>query len=156
MRDRDGSRWLAALARRALRRTAADAPALFVGATHAWRDDLTETGGNASFTLDAATVDACPLRVSAAWFVARPCAAALVGRLSASGTNTQQADSAARPFATAGVALTASAGTTVEISARVGVGVTLLRDSYEFGGATFHRASMITTAASLGVGLHWP
>ena len=99
-----------------------------------------------------------PVRCASApsWFAARPCAAALFGRLSASGTNTEQADSAARPFATAGVALTASAGTTVEVSARVGVGVTLLRDSYEFGGATFHRASLITTAASLGVGLHWP
>jgi hypothetical protein len=140
----------------ALGRDGVWAPALFLGATHAWRDDLAETGGNASFTLDAATVDACPLRVGAAWFVARPCAAALFGRLSASGTNTQQADSAARPFAAAGVALTASVGTTVEVSARVGVGVTLLRDSYEFGGATFHRAGPITSAASLGVGLHWP
>jgi hypothetical protein len=140
----------------ALERDGVWAPALFLGATHAWRDDLAETGGNASFALDAATVDACPLRVGGALFVARPCAAALFGRLSASGTNTQQADSAARPFATAGVALTASVGTTVEVSARVGVGVTLLRDSYEFGGATFHRASLITTAASLGVGLHWP
>jgi len=132
------------------------APAIFVGATHVWRDDLAETGGTASFTLDAATVDACPLRVGGSWFTARPCVAALVGRLNASGTNTEQASSAARPFATAGVALTASAGTTVEVAARVGVGVTLLRDSYEFGGATFHRASPITTTASLGVGLHWP
>jgi hypothetical protein len=130
-------------------------PALFVGATHVWRDDIGETGGNASFTLDAASVDACPLRLGA-WFVARPCAAALAGRLSASGTNTQNGDSASRPFATAGVALNASVGTTVEVLARVAVGVTLLRDSYEFGGATFHRASPITTAASLGVAWHWP
>lgn len=131
-------------------------PALFVGATHVWRDDLAETGGAASFTLDAATVDACPLRVAWSSFVARPCAAGLVGRLNASGTNTEQGDSASRPFATAGVALAASVGTTVELWARVGVGVTLLRDSYEFGGLTFHRASLITTAASLGVGLRWP
>jgi hypothetical protein len=139
----------------ALNRDGVWSPALFVGATHVWRDDLAETGGTASFTLDAATVDVCPLRVGG-WFAARPCVAALVGRLSASGTNTEQASSAARPFATAGVALTASAGTIVEVAARVGVGVTLLRDSYEFGGATFHRASTITTTASLGVGLHWP
>jgi hypothetical protein len=131
-------------------------PALFLGATRVWRNDLAETGGNASFTLYAATLDACPLRIRAAWLVARPCAAALVGRLNASGTNTEQPDSAARPFATAGVALAASAGTTVEVSARVGVGVTLLRDAYEFGGATFHRASPITTSVSMGIGLHWP
>jgi hypothetical protein len=132
------------------------APALFVGATHVRRSDLPELGGNASFSLDAATVDACPLRLAWSWFVARPCAAALLGRLNASGANTEDGASAARPFATAGVAVAASAGSTVEVTARVGVGVTLLRDSYEFGGMTFHRASPITTAASLGVGLRWP
>jgi len=140
----------------ALERDGLWAPALFVGATHVWRNDLAETGGNASFTLDAATVDACPLRVGWSWLVARPCAAALLGRLNATGANTEDGASAARPFATAGVAVAASAGSTVEVTARVGVGVTLLRDSYEFGGMTFHRASPITTAASLGVGLRWP
>jgi hypothetical protein len=131
-------------------------PAIFVGAMHVWRSDLAETGGTASFTLDAATVDVCPLRVGGSGVVARPCASALVGRLNASGADTQQGASAVRPFATAGAAVSAAVGTTVEISARVGVGVTLLRDAYEFGGATFHRASAITTSASLGIGLHWP
>jgi hypothetical protein len=66
------------------------------------------------------------------------------------------AASAARPFATAGVALTASLGTTVQLHARVGAGVTLLRDAYNFGGADFHRAGPITATAGLGVGLRWP
>src|SRR4029079_14454882 len=110
----------------ALERDGLWAPALFVGATHVWRNDLAETGGNASFTLDAATVDACPLRVGWSWLVARPLAAALLGRWSAPGANTEDAASAARPFATAGVAVAASAGSTVEVTARVGVGVTLL------------------------------
>ena len=52
--------------------------------------------------------------------------------------------------------MTATFGTTVELYARLGIGVTLLRDAYEFGGTTFHRAGRITTTASLGVGLHWP
>ena len=82
----------------ALERDGVWAPALFLGATHVWRDDLAEPGGNASFTLDAATVDACPLRVGAAWFVARPCASALFGRLSASGTDTEQADERGSAF----------------------------------------------------------
>jgi hypothetical protein len=140
----------------ALERDGVWSPALLVGATHVWRNDLAQTGGTASFTLDAASVDACPLRLGRSRLVARPCASALVGRLAASGADTDQPASAARPFATAGVALTASAGTTVEVSARVGVGVTLLRDSYDFGGTTFHRADRITIAASLGVGLRWP
>ncbi len=133
------------------------APALFVGATHVWRSDLPEPGGAASFVLDAASVDACPLRFGGWGLAARPCASALVGRLATTGSDTIQGASAARPFGAAGVALTATLGTTiVELYARLGIGVTLLRDAYEFGGMTFHRAGLITTTASLGVGLHWP
>ena len=132
------------------------APALFVGAMHVWRSDVSEPGGTASFALDGASVDACPLRLGWSRLVARPCASALVGRLTASGNDTDQAASAARPFATAGLALAASFGATVELSARLGVGVTLIRDSYEFGATTFHRAARVTTSASLGIGLHWP
>src|SRR5437762_1464135 len=66
------------------------APALFVGATHVWRNDLAESGGTASFTLDAASVDACPLRLGWSRLVARPCASALVGRLASTGTDAVQ------------------------------------------------------------------
>jgi len=140
----------------ALDRAGAWAPALFIGASHAWRSDLAEPGGSASFTLDSANVDACPLRAAAFEFVLRPCVCGLLGRLGASGSDTEGAASAARPFATAGLALNATFGTTVVVSARVSVAVTLLRDSYEFGGVTFHRADAITTALSLGVGLGRP
>jgi hypothetical protein len=137
-------------------REGAWAPALFIGFSHAWRDNLSEPGGTASFALDAATIDACPVRVGAPEIVVRPCASGLIGRLGATGTATEQAASSARPFATAGVAVHATFGTTVVVSARAGVAVTLLRDSYEFGGVTFHRADAITTALSLGVGLGRP
>jgi hypothetical protein len=148
---------MAVYAMAALDRESVWSPALFVGATHVWRNDLAEPGGTASFTLDAASVDVCPVRVGQHRLVARPCASALVGRLAASGADADQTASEARPFATAGVALTASAGTTVEVTARVAVGMTLLRDSYYFQGATtFHRADLITVAANLGIGLRWP
>jgi len=141
----------------ALDRESVWSPALFVGASHAWRNDLAEPGGTASFTLDAASVDVCPLRVGRSQLVARPCASALVGRLAASGADADQTASEARPFATAGVALTATAGTIIEVTARLAVGMTLLRDSYYFQGATtFHRADLITIAANLGVGFRWP
>jgi hypothetical protein len=140
----------------ALERAGVWSPALFVGATHAWRSELSEPGGSASFSLDAASVDACPLRFGGPRLAARPCASAVIGRLATSGGDTDQGSSAARPFATAGVALTASLGTTVEVYARLGIGVTLIRDSYEFGTTTFHRAGLITTSASLGVGRRWP
>jgi hypothetical protein len=142
----------------ALDRDSVWAPALIVGATHVWRNDLSQTSGDASFTLDAASVDACPLRVGRSRFVARPCASGLVGRLNASGSATDNARSEARPFATAGVALSAIAHlpATIDVSARVGVGMTLRRDAYELGTMTFHRADRITIAASVGVGLRWP
>jgi hypothetical protein len=132
------------------------APALFVGATRVWRSNLSEPGGTASFTLDAATLDACPLRLGGSRLVARPCVSALVGRLTASGSDTPDPATSARPFAAAGAALTASLGTTVELSARLGIGMTLIRDSYHFGSTTFHRAGGITTTVSVGVGLRWP
>ena len=140
----------------ALERDGVWAPALFVGLTHAWRSDLSQSNGAASFTLDAATVDICPLRFGGPLFAARPCASALVGRLASTGSDTIEGASAARPFGAAGAALTATFGTTIELYARLGIGVTLLRDAYELGGTTFYRAGRITTTASLGVGLHWP
>jgi hypothetical protein len=140
----------------ALERDGIWAPALFIGATRVWRNDLSQPGGAASFILDAASLDACPLRVGLSRLVARPCASALLGRLAATGGNTAETFSSARPFATAGVALAASLGTTIEVSARVAVGLTLIRDWYDFDGVVFHRASPITVAANLGVGLRWP
>jgi hypothetical protein len=150
---------LAAYAKIALDRDGIWAPALVLGATHVWRTDISEADGSASFTLDAATLDACPVRVGSPRFAFRPCASALAGRLSASGgSGTRNAASAARPFGAAGAAITAGVGLTarIELSVRLGVGVTLLRDAYELGTTTFHRADRVTTSASLGVGGVWP
>ena len=146
---------LALYAMAALERDGPWSPALFIGATHVWRADLSQSGGTASFTLDAASVDACPLRLRWSSFAARPCGSATIGRLVASGTDTDAAASTHRPFAAAGVAVVAGFGTTIELSLRLGLGVTLIRDSYELGTDVFHRASAITTSASLGVGVHW-
>src|SRR5262249_11950876 len=60
-------------------------PALILWGTHAWTDSLVEPGGTASFTLDAATLDACALRLRLAPVEARACATGMVGRLVASG-----------------------------------------------------------------------
>jgi hypothetical protein len=132
------------------------APALVVGATHVWRSDLAEAGGAASFTLDAASLDACPLRLRWSRLTARPCASALFGRLATEGSNTPQAANAARPFGVVGAAISADFGGPIELTARLGIGVTLLRDSYEFATNVFYRAEAITISASVGVGVHWP
>jgi hypothetical protein len=132
------------------------APALVVGATHVWRSDLSEAGGAASFTLDAVSLDACPLRLRWSRLTARPCASALLGRLATQGSNAPQAAGAARPFGVAGAVISAVFGAPIELTARLGLGLTLLRDSYEFANNVFYRADAFTISASVGVGFHWP
>lgn len=133
-------------------------PAVFVGVTHAWATGLSETGGTASFLLDAATVQACPLGAHAGAFDAHGCAAGLVGRLTATGSATTSPATAERPFAAAGLAAIVSAhlGVALAISARVDAGVTIVRDSFEFAPATFYRAPPITVLGSLGLGVRVP
>lgn len=149
---------LALYAMAALERDGPWSPALLLGATHVWRSNLAQSGGAASFTLDAASVDACPLRLRLSSLVVRPCASALFGRLASQGSNTgrEQPGSAARPFGAAGAVLTASFGSPLVVSTRLGVGVTLLRDSYEFATNVFYRAAPLTISVSLGVGLGRP
>ena len=136
------------------------APAVILGVLHAWRSDLAELGGTASFALDAGSVDACPLRLRWSSLVARPCASLLVGRMTASGggADVTEAASKARPFTVAGglVILTAELGSMVELTGRLATGATLIRDSYGFSPTVFHRASFLTTSASLGLGIRWP
>jgi len=140
----------------ALDRSGPWAPALILGGTHVWRSDLPEMGGAASFSLDAANLDACPLRWRRGLLMARPCATALVGRLASQGSGAPRQAGASRPFAAAGAALAFGFGAKVEVSGRLGVGVTLLRDSYEFANDVFYRAAAVTVSASLGVGMRWP
>lgn len=133
-------------------------PALVLGVRHAWRTDVQEQGGSASFTLDAATLDACPVRFRLGVVEARPCGSALLGRMSARGTDTfNPAAESARPFWVVGGAavLTADLGSLIEASGRVAVGANLVRDSFEFSPAIFHAVPPVSAAASVGIGLHW-
>jgi hypothetical protein len=140
----------------ALDRESRWSPAIFLSLMHSWRSGLSQPGGSASFTLDAASVDACPLRLRWSRLAARPCASAMVGRFETRGADTDNAASAARPYATAGGAVIVTVEAKVELAARLGVGATLIRDSYEFASSVFHRASPVTVSASLGVGFRWP
>jgi hypothetical protein len=80
----------------------------------------------------------------------------MVGRFETRGADTDNAASAARPYATAGGAVIVTVEAKVELAARLGVGATLIRDSYEFASSVFHRASPVTVSSSLGVGFRWP
>ena len=122
-------------------------PARPLGACHLRRRDarlalnLAEPGGTAAFALDAASLDACPLRLRWSGLTARPCATALVGRLSSSGSDTPQQASATRPFAAAGAAVTASVGSSFELSGRLGIGLTVVRDRTSSGRPCSTRAA---------------
>lgn len=140
-----------------LDRAALWAPAVLVGATHAWQSAAQERGGRASFTLDAASFDACPVRLQLGRVRARPCAAVLIGRFAASGADTSNAAESQRPFWVVGGAAIASADLfwLFEASARVAIGANLVRDSFEFTPTVFHTVPAFTLAASAGVGLRW-
>ena len=135
---------------------AAWSPALSLRWTHVWTSGVAEPSGAASFTLDAGTLDACPLRWRWSQLAVRPCASVLVGRMATHGSGTTDDAGADRPFSAAGLALQVRLGQTVEVAARVGVGVALIRDTYAFGDQVFYRTGFLTTSASLGLGAHWP
>jgi hypothetical protein len=142
----------------ALDRDALWSPAVVLSATHAWSSGLVEPGGTATFTLDAASVDACVLRLHLAFWEARACATALYGRLAASGSETYSPASASRPFAAAGGAalMSVALGQLFELTGRVGAGASLIRDSFAFSPAVFHRTAAVTVTAGLGVGVRFP
>jgi hypothetical protein len=142
----------------ALDREALWSPAVVVAGTHAWSNGLLETGGTAAFTLDALTLDACPLRLHLSPLEARACGTALYGRLTAVGSETYSPATSARPFAAAGgaVLLSLELGRFFELSGRVGASASLIRDSFAFAPAVFHRTAAVTFAAGLGLGVRFP
>jgi hypothetical protein len=144
--------------RAALDREALWSPAVIVAGAHAWSSGLVEAGGTAAFTLDAVTVDACGLRLHLAPFEARACATALYGRLSAVGSETYSPATSSRPYAAAGgaVLLSLELGRAFELSGRFGAGASLIRDSFAFTPAVFHRTAAVTIAAGLGFGVRFP
>jgi hypothetical protein len=142
-----------------LERSSVWSPAALVGLTHAWRSNIEEPGGIASFTLDAVSLDACLLRFRALRFELAPCASLLGGRFAARGTDTQNPVSeSARPFWVLGAAGVASLRLVwrLEASARLAVGANLVRDSFEFTPVVFHTVAPVTLAASLGLGMSTP
>jgi hypothetical protein len=133
-------------------------PSVSIGATHAGKSETQEAGGNASFTLDAASFDACPLRLRLGAVRVRPCASVLIGRFSAQGSETTNAAAESRrPFWVLGGAAMASTELfwRLEATARVAIGASLVRDSFEFTPSVFHTVSSVTVAGSVGAGVRW-
>jgi hypothetical protein len=133
-------------------------PALFLGGTHAWTTGLIEPGGTAAFLFDAGSIDACFLRAHGSIVAARACASALVGQLTASGSGTLNPATSARPFAVAGVSAIVAVHVAgpFELSARLGAGATLVRDSFEFTPVVFYGVAPVTLSGDVGLGVRWP
>lgn len=132
------------------------APAAALGVTHAARSGLSQPGGRAVFLLDGATIDLCPLKFQVSAVDVRPCGAALVARLAASGRATRNAPGTiARPFATAGGSLLVRGrfGWMLEPSLRATVGANLIRDSFTFTPVVFHRVPPLSASVSVGLGI---
>jgi hypothetical protein len=142
----------------ALDRDSPWSPAVVLGATHAWATGLTEPGGTASFILDAASVDACALRVQISIVDVGACASALLGRLRSNGAATIERATRDRPFAFAGAAaiVTVHLGATFALTARFAGGDTIVRDSYKFAPVVFYQATPVTLAGSVGLGVRVP
>jgi hypothetical protein len=133
-------------------------PAFAIGGASSWSPDLEQSGGTASFTLDVVTIEPCPLRFPLPPFAVRVCASGIIGRFSATGSNTQNPSREKRPFVALGAlgTLAWDVGSHVEVSARVAPRVSLFQDAFEFGDRVFHTVRPLTLSASLGVGLRWP
>lgn len=133
-------------------------PALLLGASHAERRAIPERAGKASFGLDAASIDVCPLRARLGVVEARPCGSVLLGRFTARATETlNPAEESARPLWIVGGSAVATAELfwRLELAARVAIGANLVRDSFSFAPSVFHTVPALSGAASLGVGLRW-
>ena len=141
-RDRTGSAW---------------SPALVLSVVHAWTGELGQPGGTAAFTLDAANLDACPVRLSGLGWEANACGSLLVGRLEAAGSNTYAPASASRPFAAGGASLLMAIGLGPHLllGARFEAAASWIRDTYAFSPIVFHRAAALTLAGGLWLGLRF-
>jgi hypothetical protein len=133
-------------------------PAMMLTLAHAWSGDVVEPLGTAAFTLDLVSLDACPLRLVVLRVEARACAAGSLGRLAAQGSRTFDPGSVARAFATAGGAarLAVPSGSRVQVRVRVGAGVPLWRDAFQFDRDVFHRVASVTLVGDVGLGVRFP
>jgi len=138
-----------------LDRTTAWSPFVALGALHAFGDHTVQNRGTAGFALDALSLDGCPLRWVAGAVEARACASALLGQLSAHGSDTRNAASTARIFAASGAStlVTFRIHPSLELSLRAGADVNFVRDSFEFAPVIFHTVAPVTFFTSLGLGV---
>ncbi len=134
-------------------------PAVRLSYAHFARGDFRETAGTADFTLDAATVELCPLRAKAGPLAVYPCLLRVTGGvLGAEGRGTVGPRSRGRPWWVVGSSLIAllRPSSSLEFSMTLGAGRPLVRDRFQFEPLEFHRVSGVAFTAGAGAGVTFP
>ncbi len=123
----------------------------YFGVTYATYD------GDARFELDSLELTACPFRLGSERVWLRPCAALTGGRLVASGRETLSPSSHTRALWIVGgaFALGFRPASRLLVSADLGVGAPVTRDSFQFAPDEFHRVSSVVVSGSLGIGVEF-
>jgi hypothetical protein len=154
-----GAVWVAA----SWEREGAWSPGLVLSAMHQRLEGLSIENGEVDFSLSAAAVEACPLRLGRSALAVRPCVEASFGRLSAEAHDTYDPQSKDRPWGALGGALelTAALGA-VELRASVAASAPLVRDGFRFGARclgsaceadVFHRVASMIWSGAAGAGV---
>jgi hypothetical protein len=134
------------------------APALQLQLAYAWVDDLSESGGDADFSLASAALDICPLGLQRPPFWAHACFASSLGRLTASGSDTYAPRTRHELWASLGgrLLLTLELASWAELQGGFGLAAPLRRYRFAFSPEVFHRVPGVALEGHLGVGLRFP
>lgn len=133
-------------------------PALRLDFSHAWLDDYAAIGGKASFELDAASLELCPVALRAGPFAGHACGDAQLGALSAAGADTYHPTARTRLWSAFGGALLASARVTSWAEVQVGSALRAppRRDRFAFAPDVFHRVGWLTLELHASLGVRFP
>jgi hypothetical protein len=133
-------------------------PALQLRAARAWAHDYAANGGVASFRLDAARLDACPVALRWSLLTARVCASVALGNLRATGSNSFLPRTRDRLWSDVGATLMMSMvlAKLAQVHASVGLAAPLRRDRFAFQPEEFHRVAAVLWVIELGLGLRFP
>lgn len=127
-------------------------PSLRLRLSHSEAGGFEEAGGTASFRVDVATLELCPLRLGTTEVNLRPCGFASGGILGASGSDTTEPQEHNRPWGAAGGSLILAIRPVeqLQIECFGSLGSPFVRDAFQFAPTVFH--SVWSTIPSVGVG----
>jgi hypothetical protein len=120
--------------------------------SHSEAGGFEEPGGTASFRVDVATLELCPLRLGTTEVNLRPCGFVSGGILGASGSDTTDAQEHNRPWGAAGGSLVLAIRPVeqLQIECFGSLGSPFVRDAFQFAPSVFHE--VWSTIPSVGVG----